>query len=94
MIEPINLPTNLTQEESDKNSPRMDLVNHLVNKVAAVINEKPTRTVEMAILSLMILQMMQECGMTDHIDFPSSMTIQTPKGWEISFQIRKSARRQ
>ena len=72
-----------------KVAPRADLINHLAQRIAALLGEKNANIAEMGMTSIVVLQIMLQYGLENEMSIPSSLEVETPEGYRFSYQIEQ-----
>ena len=68
--------------------PNPEKVGHVVGEVAKLFQEKQCNPAEMGLVALYALQMMHQMGFEYKLDYPKTMTIQTPSRFEITYNVK------
>ena len=75
-----------------KPQPNLEKINHVMKRFEEVFNTVVPNQTEMALIGLTVLQCMLDHCEANKQACPSSMGIQTPNGYEITYTIRKRSK--
>lgn len=69
--------------------PNPEKVGHIVAEVVKLLQDKQCNPAEMGLVALYTLQVMQQFALDYKLDYPKSMTIQSPTGAELTYTVKK-----
>lgn len=68
---------------------RVELINHLAEQFAGILEEKNANVAEMGMSAIVLLQTMVQYGVDNHLEVPAHQVIETPEGFRYSYRIEK-----